>query len=88
MCADSLVSLLPVIFEVTRNLFNGKAADAEDQEVESKDRLVPRQWVILGISASILVGTFLVWFVFGADGIKPWATVLGFRGFFFFVYDL
>ena len=78
MCADSLVSLLPVVFELFSKNFNGKAPVTEDQEVESEDRLVPREWVILGILASTLVGTFLVWFVFGADGIKPWATVLGF----------
>lgn len=78
MCADSLVSLFPVILEVIRRSLDKNAPPDEDLEVESEDRLVPHRWVLSGIAASILIGTFLVWLVFGADGIKPWATVLGF----------
>ena len=50
----------------------------EEHEVEAEERLVPQSWVLSGIAASILIGTVLVWLVFGADGIKPWATILGF----------
>lgn len=80
MCADSLVSLVPVIYEVIVNFLKNRASLDEDQEAESAERLVPPRWVILGISASILVGTVLVWVVFGANGIKPWATIIGFGG--------
>jgi OPT oligopeptide transporter protein len=84
MCADSLVSLLPVIYEVVHKAFDKNAPLNDDfdhehgHEIESEDRLVPRQWVASGVVASTLVGIFLVWVVFGAEGIKPWATFIGF----------
>jgi uncharacterized oligopeptide transporter (OPT) family protein len=87
MCADSLVSLLPVISEYAVDLINKyrrnhQATNAqggkEDNETETKERLVPTDWVVLGLMASIIVGTILVWVVFGNEGIKPWATVFGF----------
>ncbi|KAG7451205.1 OPT oligopeptide transporter [Guyanagaster necrorhizus] len=84
MCADSLVSLVPVIFGYAKemigtNLGAGSYSDSkEDNEVETADRLVPLSWVIIGWSISIILGTFLVWIVFGHEGIKPWATFLGF----------
>lgn len=78
MCADSLISLCPVIYESIQRTLKKDNSQYQDEEVESEDRLVPNQWVLLGIAASILMGTFFVWLVFGSDGIKPWATVLGF----------
>lgn len=87
MCSDSLVSLIPVISEVFyTKVWHGairlgnssEAIDKDDQEVETPDRLVPMRWVFWGLSGSIVFGTVLVWMVFGNEGIKPWATVLGF----------
>lgn len=83
MCADSLVSLLPIIFEHTRDLVyrgrhNDELGTKEDDETETPDRLVPLSWVIPGLLASIIVGTILVWVVFGTEHIKSWATMLGF----------
>ncbi|KAH7915658.1 OPT oligopeptide transporter protein-domain-containing protein [Hygrophoropsis aurantiaca] len=83
MCADSVVSLLPVVGEYLAKLFssyNSVKPDGieEDHEVETPDRLVPMRWVVNGVAGSILLGTFLVWWVFGNDGIKPWATFIGF----------
>ncbi|KAF9449519.1 oligopeptide transporter [Macrolepiota fuliginosa MF-IS2] len=87
MCADSLVSLLPVVAEYAVDLVNtqrriylGANVDdrTEDKETETEERLVPVSWVISGLLASIIIGTILVWVVFGNEGIKPWATVLGF----------
>jgi hypothetical protein len=83
MCADSLVSLIPIIFEYTKDLlYRGKRNDElgtkVDYETETPDRLVPLSWVISGLLASIIVGTILVWLVFGKEHIKSWATMLGF----------
>ncbi|KAG6862566.1 hypothetical protein C0995_000114 [Termitomyces sp. Mi166 len=83
MCADSFVSLLPVLIDSVAHLFSEGDQDSypselDHHETELEDRLVPSSWVIGGLSTSILAGTILVWAVFGHDGIKPWATVLGF----------
>ncbi|KAG2362592.1 OPT oligopeptide transporter protein-domain-containing protein [Suillus spraguei] len=86
MCADSLVSLLPVVYEYCIKLVawyrptnsSDDTETHEDLEVESADRLVPTKWVIYGLIGSICAGTILVWIVFGNDGIKPWATLIGF----------
>ncbi|KAJ6576544.1 OPT oligopeptide transporter protein-domain-containing protein [Mycena vulgaris] len=82
MCADSLVSLLPVLAEYVTGLFPraGQTTHThkEDHDTETEDRLVPNSWVVGGLLVSVVLGTFLVWIVFGNDGIKPWATLLGF----------
>ena len=82
MCADSLVSLLPVIAEYFMKLFPTRRAnggkEGQDLECETEDRLVPIKWVGWGLGISIIVGTLLVWLVFGREGIKPWATLIGF----------
>ncbi|KAL0954440.1 hypothetical protein HGRIS_003419 [Hohenbuehelia grisea] len=84
MCADSVVSLFPVVYEYFSDLYRaqilrrGDSSSKEDHEVETEDRLVPYTWVTAGLLISIFVGTILVWVVFGNEGIKPWATVLGF----------
>lgn len=87
MCADSLISLLPVVLEYVsdvvrpwrRGYSNIEESDIQKHhETETEDRLVPNDWVIKGLLLSISIGTFLVWIVFGNQGIKPWATFLGF----------
>jgi hypothetical protein len=82
-CIDSLVSLSPIIFEATmrmlpRSAMSEGAAHKESQEVEPESRLVPWNWVIRGLGFSVALGVFLVWLVFGSEGIKPWATILAF----------
>ncbi|CDO74303.1 hypothetical protein BN946_scf184839.g8 [Trametes cinnabarina] len=86
MCSDSVVSLVPVVYElVYAKLWKGAAdlggdglAGKDSREDETEDRLVPTTWVIWGLCGSIVSGTLLVWLVFGHDGIKPWATFIGF----------
>lgn len=87
MCADSFVSLLPAISEylmgvvrnrATRNIFGDHADTKEDHEIETEDRLVPSNWVVVGLVVSVVAGTVLVRVVFGNESIKPWATILGF----------
>lgn len=88
MCADSLVSLLPVIYEIivekllpsslSAKLGNVAVDHGEDKEVETEDRLVPMKWVFWGLGGSIVFGTILVWAVFGHEGITPWATIVGY----------
>ena len=85
--ADSLVSLMPVLSELLRTKvylrLTGAASadgdgDKESKEFEPDDRLVPTSWVLWGLAGSIVLGTVLVWAVFGDEGIKPWATLVGF----------
>jgi hypothetical protein len=80
MCADSLISLIPVVFEYfTEFVLNRTSSDHKDDvESETADRLVPNTWVLCGLVSSVFVGTILVWAVFGNEGIKSWATVIGF----------
>ena len=56
----------------------GDAPPEADNDVETPDRLVPTRWVLSGLAASVIIGTLLVWMVFGDEGIKPWATLIGF----------
>ncbi|KAF8868240.1 oligonucleotide transporter [Gymnopilus junonius] len=88
MCADSLISLLPVAYEYVEDAIRPwrrgytSIRESNDQdkqhETETEDRLVPNKWVIIGLFFSVAIGTLLVWIVFGHEGIKPWATLLGF----------
>jgi hypothetical protein len=89
MCVDSFVSLLPVVAEYFTKLLptrfsramyghGGGDLDKEDYECETEDRLVPITWVVGGLGGSGVIGTILVWVVFGNEGIKPWATLIGF----------
>jgi len=85
MCADSLVSLVPVAIEFITDIiwsrkkrYSALGESHENNETETEDRLVPNSWVATGLFVSIVVGTFLVWVVFGDEGIKPWATLCGF----------
>ncbi|THH08926.1 hypothetical protein EW145_g2371 [Phellinidium pouzarii] len=52
--------------------------DGDTKDPEPPERLVPMRWVMIGLILSILIGTLLVWIVFGKEGIRPWATVIGF----------
>lgn len=79
MSSDSLVALVPTAWDYARKLV--AHADHEldyDPEVETDDRLVPTRWVIWGIACSTIAGILLVWFIFGNEGIKPWATLISF----------
>lgn len=79
MCTDSLVSLAPVIGELITKLWRHETAEEHDEkEVETEDRLVPMRWVSWGLLGSVIFGTVVVWAVFGDEGIKPWATLIGF----------
>lgn len=84
MCADAIVSLIPVGYSYLVNLLTSYQASRRrderlvDHEDETSDRLVPSRWVVNGLMASVLMGMLLVWWVFGDEGIKPWATLIGF----------
>ncbi|KAG8906328.1 hypothetical protein FRB99_007108 [Tulasnella sp. 403] len=93
MCAESVVSLVPFAFEFARDLTKASVAfwrpgtslngdtltnNGHDEDPETEDRLVPTPWILWGMGASVVFGTFMVWLVFGSTGIKPWATVLSF----------
>lgn len=78
MCSDSVVSLVPVVYTLTVKLMKGRKAVGDDNEVETEDRLVSNKTVGWGLGMSIVIGTLIVWGVFGAEGIKPWATIVGF----------
>ena len=84
MCTDSLISLLPVVFEYLMDALQPQRrnytaiGEYGSHETETEDRLVPTSWVLYGLLVSVVVGTVLVWIVFGQEGIKPWATLLGF----------
>jgi uncharacterized oligopeptide transporter (OPT) family protein len=51
--------------------------DDSDPEHEPPHRLVPMSWVRWGLGGSAALGVGLVWYVFGSDGIHPWATAVG-----------
>jgi len=84
MCADSLISLCPVAFEYLMKALQPQRinytaiGEHGPHETQTEDRLVPTSWVQYGLLGSVVIGTVLVWIVFGQDGIKPWATLLGF----------
>jgi hypothetical protein len=87
MTTDSLISIIPVatefvfnmnsIFKSHANIMRGVNLTG-DGEVEPPSRLVPGSWILTGLGASVIGGTAIIWFVFGYEGIGPWATVLGF----------
>lgn len=78
MCSDALISLVPVMLEIVRKMVHGANPDEDSNENETPDRLVSIKWVLWGLGISIIVGTIIVWIVFGHEGIKPWATIIGF----------
>lgn len=86
MSADSITSVLPVLGEFLPRLnpFKNWVEPSFDTTVpapaepETPPRLVPNNWVALGALISVVVGTVLVWALFGNKGISWWATVLGY----------
>ena len=83
MCADSIVSLTPIVVEFVTSATQGLAPhetpdDTNDPEVETPERLVPLSWVYWGFGISVAVGTIVLWTIFGSKGIKPWASLLGY----------
>ncbi|KAH8083524.1 putative oligopeptide transporter [Filobasidium floriforme] len=101
MISESIISLIPVIVNFTRDLHSrygtraglkrkGTSQDGfvaslsldtmeeeEELDPEPPHRLVPDSWVVIGLGCSAILGIFLVWWIFGADGISPWATAVG-----------
>lgn len=50
----------------------------EPEDPEPPHRLVPTTWVIPGLILSSVSGIVIVYYLFGNEGIRPWATALGF----------
>jgi hypothetical protein len=61
----------------TNDYFDPADDEDDDPEHEPPERLVPMSWVWWGLGLSGVSGVILVWVVFGADGIHPWATAVG-----------
>jgi hypothetical protein len=83
MCADSIVSLTPMLLEFATSIAQRRISrdtnnDSDDLEVETPDRLVPLRWVYWGFGTSVSLGTIVLWVIFGSEGIKPWASLLGY----------
>lgn len=82
MTTDSVVSLLPVAAELFSHaiphLRHLRIDDDKGNEVEPPSRLIPKKWVISGLIVSVAGGTLIIWYVFGYEGIKPWATLFAF----------
>ena len=83
MCADSIVSLTPVVVEFVTSAAQGWTLretrnNTDDLEVETPERLVPLRWVYWGFGVSVVLGTITLRTIFGNEGIKPWASLLGY----------
>jgi len=84
MTTDSVVSLLPIVSELVYTLrASYKVSETTsgydlDGETEPPERLVPARHALWGLLASALLGTLIIRAVFGEDGIKAWATLVGF----------
>jgi uncharacterized oligopeptide transporter (OPT) family protein len=51
---------------------------SSDEDPEPPHRLVPNLWVVPGLAISSFSGIFVIHMLFGFEGIKPWASALGF----------
>jgi len=83
MCADSIVSLIPVVAEFITSGAQGwtsheALAVTDDLEIETPERLVPLRWVLWGLGTSVVLGTLVLWTIFGNEVIEPWASLLGY----------
>lgn len=84
MTTESIVSLLPVVSELVRALRawhktpETPPAYDLDEEKEPPERLVRTRHTLWGLVISALLGTLIIRAVFGDDGIKAWATLMGF----------
>ena len=74
---DFRQNFIPRETNVEENNYFDSPEDDEDPEHEPPDRLVPTRWVWWGLGLSAILCVVLVWFLFGADGIHPWATAVG-----------
>lgn len=77
------MSLMPVVMEFITSAAQGLTSrgtynNAGDSEVEIPDRLVPLRWVYWGSGISVALGSIILWMIFGNEGIKPWASLLGY----------
>jgi hypothetical protein len=71
MCADSIVSLIPVVAESI-------VSASRSWTSPTPERLVPLQWVYWGLGISVILGSIVLWIIFGSEGIRPWASLLGY----------
>lgn len=83
MCADSIVSLIPVAVEFFTSTARGWTSrgtqnDTDDLELETPERLVPLRWVYWGLGASVVFGSIVLRTIFGDEGITLWASLLGY----------
>lgn len=83
MFSDSIVSLMPMVGEFLTSAAQGRTSrethdDTDDLELETPERLVPLRWVYWGFGISVVLGTIALWMIFGSEGIKPWASLLGY----------
>lgn len=83
MCADSIVSVIPVAAESLITAVRSRTSrklrnDTDELENETPERLVPLRWVYWGFGTSVILGSIVLWVIFGNDGIKPWASLLGY----------
>jgi hypothetical protein len=84
MTTESIVSLLPVVLELVRALRAWPETSETspgydlDEEKEPPERLVRTRYTLWGLFVSALLGTLIIRVVFGDDGIKAWATLIGF----------
>lgn len=85
MTTESIVSLIPVISDFVRqirrlqsNTLSSNTAIMEEEDSEPPQRLVPTRWALWGLVCSAFFGTIIIRLVFGAQGINPWASLVGF----------
>lgn len=84
MTTESVISLIPVVGEFLRTLQRAysdhvlEGEEDEDEENEPPTRLVPTKWAVWGLILSAIGGTIIIRAVFGKEGIKPWASIIGF----------
>ncbi|KZO96613.1 oligopeptide transporter [Calocera viscosa TUFC12733] len=80
MCAESVVSLIPVVVEAVSLLFGRQktAEEEEEEDEEDEERLVPTKWWAWGLAGTSVLGVLGVWAVFHDEGGKIWAVAIGF----------
>lgn len=87
MTTESVISLVPVVAEFLRTIRKvylhskndtTEEDEDEDEENEPPSRLVPTKWALWGLIISAIGGTLIIRAAFGKEGIKPWASIIGF----------
>ncbi len=56
---------------------NGDVDEEVDEDHEPPARRTPTSWVTAGLLGSTSIAVVLIYTSFGAEGISPWATLLG-----------